>query len=451
MAAVSHNAFPVGQERGTVQRSSTMRALSTLGALALSLGSVRDDWRHQPRDAGVDAREDAPVADVAADVTADAPTAPRAVLQLLTARGITFALRDDGAVFAAGQGAGSFEGVEPSHRGEFVRVPGLDGAAEITLASSSPAMVCARAASGGVRCKRGALDPFAVRDLDDARQIAGRCAVRASGAVACWGLSDLRAVAVPIADVARLASYDDLHCAVRGNGTVACWGAVGAVLDPAVSARVSATPEEVPGITSAVSIAVGPRSVCVALALGSVVCFGRRSAFQLGAEENVGPTVVPGASDVRTLSTNAGLRADGRVLVWGSGALGTRGDGTFRGTTGAVIVPAVTARRVADGDALAHVCVVTDGGAAQCWGDDEYGWLARGGGLQRWPMPVLATPEQGDGPALSGVVDVMHSSTTAPRRHRLVLGRAGPRHPGQRRARLGAAVAAHAVVGPRAQ
>lgn len=398
-----------------------MRVLSTLGALALCLGCVRDDWRFLPRDAGRDAREDAPTADIAADVAADiavdiavdAPTASRSVLQLLTARGISFALRDDGAVFAAGHGAGSFEGVEPSHRGEFVRVPGLDGAAEITLASSSPAMVCARAASGGVRCKRGALDPIAIRDLDDARQIAGRCAVRASGAVACWGLNDLRAVAVPISDVVRLASYDDLHCAVRGNGTVACWGAVGAVLDPVVSARVSATPEEVPGITSAASIAVGPRSVCVALALGSVVCFGRRSAFQLGAEENAGPTVVSGASDVRTLSTNAGLRADGRLLVWGSGALGTRGDGTFRGTTGAVLVPAVTARRVADGDSLAHVCVITDGGAAQCWGDDEYGQLARGGGLQRWPMPVLASPELGDGAALTGVVDVMHSSVAA--------------------------------------
>jgi len=212
-----------------------MRVLSTLGALALSLGCVRDDWRFQPRDAGRDAREDAPTADIAADVAADvavdvavdAPTASRSVLQLLTARGISFALRDDGAVFAAGHGAGSFEGVEPSHRGEFVRVPGLDGAAEITLASSSPAMVCARGASGGVRCKRGALDPIAIRDLDDARQIAGRCAVRASGAVACWGLNDLRAVAVPITDVVRLASYDDLHCAVRGNGTVACNGGGG--------------------------------------------------------------------------------------------------------------------------------------------------------------------------------------------------------------------------------
>ncbi|MFO0627463.1 MAG: hypothetical protein U0325_17780 [Polyangiales bacterium] len=402
-----------------------MRVLSTLGALAFALGCARDEWRYQPRDAGRDAPGDTPSdtsglvdARAPADAPAsrdavDAPSPTRGVQQLLTAAGITFALRDDGVVFAAGLGAGSFEGVEPSHRGEFVRVPGLDGAAEISLASSSPAMVCARRTTGGVWCKRGGLDPIAVRDLDDARQIAGRCALRAGGGVACWGRSDLRATAVPVTDVVRLASFDDLHCAVRGAGTVSCWGAVGAVLDPTATARTSASPEEVPGITSAVALAVGPQHVCVALALGSVVCFGRRSGFQRGPDENVGPTVVPGASDVRALSANAGLRADGRVLVWGSGERGTRGDGTFRATAGAVLVPGVTARRLADGDSAGHVCVIAEGGAAQCWGDDEGGQLARGGGLQRWPLPVLEAPEEGGGAVLSGVVDVLHSSTAA--------------------------------------
>ncbi len=127
-----------------------MRAPLSLSTLCLFVGCSRDAWQFQPRDAAtladngtvVDASDARPSSD--AHVLDDVPRVPGSVLQVLTARGVTFALRADGAVFAAGQGVGSFEGIEPSSRGEFLRVPGLDGAQELSLASLSPLVLCAR-------------------------------------------------------------------------------------------------------------------------------------------------------------------------------------------------------------------------------------------------------------------------------------------------------------------
>ena len=182
-----------------------MRARAAL-LLALLAGCTRDDWRDR-RDASRDVLPDASP-DVSADASPDAaPDASAAlrVTQVLAAPNLTFARTDDGGVFAVGLDAGAFDGAERSSRNTFTRVRGLDGAAEISLASRTPAVLCARSASGTVTCKQGSADAFPIAGLTDARQIAGRCALRATGEVACWtvaagaaepvaGLSDVTAI-----------------------------------------------------------------------------------------------------------------------------------------------------------------------------------------------------------------------------------------------------------------
>ncbi len=238
----------------------------SLCALALALGCVRDDWRYVPRDAGRDV-SDVTVAHGARrrhgrrhgrrvdDLTGGATAPHRAGDHLRAARRRLRLRRGAGRRELRGRGA---RRTAESSCG----CPGLDGAAEITPGLVEPRDGLPRARRGGRGAvqAQGALDPIAVRDLDDARQIAGRCAVRASGAVACWGSTTCARwpCPSPTCRASRASTTCTARCAATARWRAGARWAL--VLDPAVSARVSATPEEVPWITSAVSIAVGPRS-----------------------------------------------------------------------------------------------------------------------------------------------------------------------------------------------
>ena len=411
-----------------------MRVHGHLGlvCIALALGCARDDWNLRRRDASLadasvadasvaDAR-DADAKDAPSDASNDVPTdaAPlRRVRQIVSSGHTTFAVRDDGAVFAAGQGAGAFEGVEGAHRNLFTRVVGLDGVEEVSVASTTPLVLCARLGDGTVRCKDGSTSPVPVQGISDARRIAGPCALRADGGVACWTLGELRAVDVTFSrrDVVGLASNGAYHCALRGDGTVWCWGAAGATIDVPTSTRTVAAPEQVMGLTPASAIAVGPRSACAALTGegGGVLCWGHRSAIDLGLDGSSALIPVSRAGRVRTLTVNSGLRDDGHVIVWGTGATGTRGDGSYTPTQSAVVAaPELTATALAEGDADDHVCAVDADGQARCWGSDDNGQLARGGGAQRWPLPALLHPEDpADATPLGGVEDLMQSASAS--------------------------------------
>jgi len=397
--------------------------IGLLFALA-TLGCTRDDWRAR-RDAATP--DDATVSDASnvfdvpgvfdvPDVL-DVPAMPmRGVTQVVTAVGMTFVRTTDGSVFAAGTHVGAFDGIERSTRGTFTRVQGLTGVAQIALAAPNPTVLCARRAAGTVVCKQGSADPFEVTGLDDARQIAGRCALRANGEVVCWTLAAGEATPVPdLRDVVSIAGNGALQCALARGGSVSCWGEVGAVMDQPPSERVTTRPEAVPRVSTAAAIGVGRLSACAALASGSVVCWGRRQFVDLGSDtENTLAVPIVGARGIRAVSSHAGLREDGAVMVWANGATGTRGDGSYRHVVGAGEVPVLRAAVLAEGDTEQHLCAADTDGALRCWGLDEYGQLGQGGGLQRAPLPVLANPaEAGMGLPLDGVLDVMASATAA--------------------------------------
>lgn len=374
-----------------------------MACLALA-GCTRDEWRFRAYDASV-----APEGGDAAGVADATPPSGR-VLQFVTAARTTYALRDDGTVFAAGEGAGAFEGVESGHRNTFIAVRGLADVAEVSSASQDPLVLCARHADGAVRCKVGSADPVVVEGVR-ARRIAGRCALLVDGGVACWELGDLRAAPVALTDAVDLAGNGRLHCALRRDHTVWCWGEVGAVLDVPASPRTSGAPVMVPGVSTATAIAVGRLSACAAIDLGAVVCWGRRSVIDGGADVNTGrPVAIPGVRDVRTLTPNSALTTQGRVLTWGAGPHGTRGDGTYPASATAVEVPSFTARSLAEGEGELRVCAVDDDGQGWCWGDDGLGELGVRGGVEHTPLPVLAHPDDPrDASSLADVVDTMLS------------------------------------------
>ena len=394
-----------------------MRSRLALTACLALAACARDEWRFRPIDAAVatdasDASDAGEVIDAGDLRDAGDATAPAGrVVQFVTTGQTTYALRDDGAVFAAGESAGSFEGVETGHRNTFVAVRGLADVAEVASASQDPLVVCARRTDGSVQCKVGGTDPVVVEGVR-ARRIAGRCALLTDGGVACWDLGDFRTTPVDLTDAVDLAGNGRLHCALRRDHTVWCWGEVGAVLDVPASPRTSSAPVMVPGVSTATAVAVGRLSACAAVDLGAVVCWGRRSVIDGGADVNTGrPVVIANTRDVRTLTPNSALTTAGRVLTWGGGAHGTRGDGSYPASPTAVAVPAFTARALAEGEGESRVCAIDDDGRGWCWGDDGLGELGVRGGLELTPLPVLAHPEDPlDATPLADVVDTMLSA-----------------------------------------
>lgn len=370
---------------------------------AAFVGCTRDEWQFRPRPAG-----DASVAD-ANDASVDAPDdapASRGVSQVATYGLLTYAVLADGSVHVTGEWAGAFEGVEGAHRNHFVRVEGLDDVVEVSSASQSPAVLCARHRDGSVRCKEGSTAPAEIAGLR-AVQIAGRCARREDGTVTCWDLAALRATPIDLTGVTAIAGNGRLHCAIRDDHGVWCWGELATILDVAPGTPTT-TPVQVPRVAGAFAIAVGQQSACAAINAGNVLCWGRRSIIDGGPDAlTATPVAIPNATRVRSLTPNSALTEEGRVLTWGGGLHGTAGNNTYPATPGATVVPGLFARSIADGDGDRRVCAVDRDGAAWCWGQDDVGELGVRGGVELSPLPVLADPLVSETALLEDVRDTM--------------------------------------------
>lgn len=131
------------------------------------------------------------------------------------------------------------------------------------------------------------------------------CARLASGSVVCWGQNNagqvgdgtygfapsppnppsttlVRASPVPViglgGDVVSIAGASWNTCAVRASGAVACWGGY---LPPGTGAG-GLTPTDIPGIGDAVTVAMGQFAGCVLRKGGVVTCWGDNDSCGLG-------------------------------------------------------------------------------------------------------------------------------------------------------------------------
>lgn len=218
------------------------------------------------------------------------------------------------------------------------------------------------------------------------------CARRASGRVVCWGnrgpgggyLGDGVAgggiVTTPVAvsgltDAIALGSQPDSgFCAVRATGAVVCWG-------PAFGSA-PATPTAMSAVTTASGVAVAfPGNVCALTTGGGLVC---------------GPSLAPmggvsGAAEVVDQADDffCFRSTGGGVSCWGSNPNGELGRGT---TGGAFLAPApvIGLADAVDITAYYHsACSVTAGGV-RCWGANDQGQLGDGTTSARsTPVAVL--------------------------------------------------------------
>ncbi len=273
----------------------------------------------------------------------------------------------------------------------------------------------------------------------DARAVAlaaGRahtCALLADGRVKCWGdnakgqlgigdteargdepgeLADaLPATALGPEPVTALAAGDAFTCALRSSGIVVCWGdnaagqlGVGSTNVIGDEAREMGARLVTVDLGAPVErVSAGETHACASLADGTVKCWGKNDAGELGLGDNDArgdepeemgmllPAVDLGASGLGARpfagrSASCALFENGELRCWGSQEHGLAGlfDGDNRGDEPGEM-----------GDALArldlgtsslplslhvsdHACALFGGGSLRCWGNNASGELGLG-------------------------------------------------------------------------
>jgi len=340
--------------------------------------------------------------------------------------GHTCAIREGGKVYCWGLNGEGQLGTGSMSPASLVpvQVTGLNDAVAL---AAGPYHTCALRPSGQVVCwgrgssgqlgdgsfVTGAPTPVTVSGLSDAVKIAAgeyhTCALRATGAVACWGnggsgqlgngLNTPQPTPVAVSglsDAVALTAGSLHSCAVRATGQVTCWGyGYYGQLGNGTLFSSSNLPVPVATLVDAVALAAGVFHTCAVRASGEVSCWGRGTEGQLGngtfSFQVSTPAAVTGLSDAVAVTARAShtcvTRRSGEVSCWGRGTEGQLGNGaTTTTTTPVVVFDLWDARAAAAGDA--HTCALRANDEVVCWGGNNNGLLGTGGTT---PSPVPRT------------------------------------------------------------
>jgi alpha-tubulin suppressor-like RCC1 family protein len=135
--------------------------------------------------------------------------------------------------------------------------------------------------------------------------------------------------------VRELAAGDDHTCALLANGTVRCWGKNDAGQLGDGTTADSRRPVSVDALAGVIQVAAGARHTCALLRNGTVACWGDNAHHQLAigtTENSATPRLVVGIVGAKELSLagdGACVRLDGGYArCWGRNDRGQLGDGT---------------------------------------------------------------------------------------------------------------------------
>lgn len=349
---------------------------------------------------------------------------PAPVMNISDARRISLdddsacALRVDGTVACWGENGRGLIDNSDTVRVVATPVAGFANASAIALGGDH---VCA-VIDGRVGC-RGAgtsgelgngreedSDDIVYASLDDAVAIeAGflhTCAVRATGATACWGANNYyvlgdgtvedRLVPTPVAglsDAIAITTGEVASCAVRAGGAITCWGygAVGLLGDGRSAELRARAVSTLPGSDL---IAVGRDHSCASNTT-AVACWGANKSGQLGTggprDALATPQVLPFQWPSAIAQLVAGelytcaLLMNDEVYCWGANHVGQLGLGDYDARPTPVRVPLPATASVAAG--REHACALGMDRAVRCWGYNGRGQLGDGT-LITQPSPV---------------------------------------------------------------
>jgi len=224
------------------------------------------------------------------------------------------ALRADGTVLCWGWNTNGQVG-DGTASGAYTVPPAVvAGASDVVQIATGQRHTCAVTAAGAVLCW-GAnedgqlgdgtagvdrLSPVAVSGLADATSVVAgarhTCAIRRTGAVACWGapFGPSPVVVVGAEGASQLSAGAEHTCGLRADGSAVCWGAnaQGQLGDGTTTAR-PFTPGPVAGVTDAVELSAGAQHTCALLHGSEILCWGANDHHQLGDR-----TIVPSSTPV---------------------------------------------------------------------------------------------------------------------------------------------------------
>jgi alpha-tubulin suppressor-like RCC1 family protein len=229
---------------------------------------------------------------------------------------------------------------------------------------------------------------------------AHNCGLAAGGAAYCWGrnfegeLGDGTAIdrLVPVAVsgggslVFKAISSGGAHtCGLTAGGAAHCWGHnyYGELGDGTTSDRL--VPVEVSGGLAFQAISAGAFHTCGLTTDGAAYCWGRNWVGQLGdgtVIDRLIPVEVSGGLVLQAISAGSehscGLTPGGAAFCWGSNDYSQLGDGTFSDRLSPVSVLGWGLVFKAISVSGGQTCGLTTGGAAYCWGTNEWGQLGDG-------------------------------------------------------------------------
>ncbi len=211
----------------------------------------------------------------------------------------------------------------------------------------------------GNASSNNSLSPEVVNGLGDVVALAAgayhTCALLASGAVRCWGYNGegelgngttSTAVVSPVAvndlgDAVALSAGYRHNCALKASGAVLCWGFNGeGQLGNGTTSTAVVSPVAVNGLSDAVTLVAGGYHTCALQASGAARCWGYNSYGQLGngtTNSSLCPVAVADLSDAVALAAGGGhtcaLQASGAMSCWGNNAFGQLGDATVDNKT----------------------------------------------------------------------------------------------------------------------
>jgi len=282
--------------------------------------------------------------------------------------------------------------------------------------------------------------PTKLDGIDDASAVSAgpssSCALRLSGAVACWGsngsgqlgdgTNDSSATPVAVSGLSDAIALDlgseASACAVRATGSVVCWGRNGSGQLGDGTTTDSNVPVTVNGITNAVAVSMAESHTCALLSDRTLRCWGSNSSGQLGDGTN-DPSSVPvqvqGLDDVVNFTAGAAggcaLEGSDSVSCWGSNEAGTLGTGRDDPSSNVpVAVPDLDAVESVQSAGYTN-CAVLTGGALKCWGVLDHSVFFNGDISLTAPTPQ-SVPEITDAAYL---LDGFYTTCVVRRSHRV--------------------------------
>jgi alpha-tubulin suppressor-like RCC1 family protein len=237
------------------------------------------------------------------------------------------------------------------------------------------------------------------------------CARTAAGTLRCWGggvygqigdganLTATRPVTIDFggAQNIRAVSAGGGHtCAIDGAGSMRCWGRNHAGQLGTGTNTDANNPQQTSGAAVFDAVSAGGEHTCAVSVTGAALCWGGNAAGQLGNGANTAsntPVAVNGLSDVHAISAGGAhtcaLMGNRQVRCWGDNTHGQLGDSTYVASNLPVSVTGL-ADVIAISAGGQHTCAVTSARAIFCWGRNNAGQL--GNGTQTGsPMPVAVT------------------------------------------------------------